>query len=91
MDEGLVVHALDVLFLVPPEPSHDVEDLVLIDVHPQLHPFSDVNDAALLDGRVQLLAVLRDVLLDELLQLFPVHLEFPLEQADLKEGLQFSL
>lgn len=46
------VDSFDVLLLEASEPTHDVKDLVLIHLYPQLHPFSDVYYATTFLHRV---------------------------------------
>ena len=76
----ILIDALEVFLLLAAKPAHDVQNLVLIDLRPQLHPLADIDDAAAL-VHVCAGAQLAEVALDELLELMPLQLQLALQQA----------
>ena len=73
MDSDMVIKQLDNGEFISSikEPDH-IEDLILINLSPQFHPFPDINDiSGFLDGEIDAFSFFHDVLHHESLHFVP--------------------
>ena len=89
MSQNIVIYLLQMFFLVSSKPTHDIQNFVLINIHPKLHPFSDVKDTALLNIGIYFFAVINDIFIDKLFDIRPTHIDFFLKQTNFKYGPKF--